>query len=163
MRNRRLLVRGTGVPRAPEPAIVDTRNCRARFDGRRAASNFRWRRCVDVGRVRGCDANTDRLDDLEQGGDTRCQSKASLFNYELLHGGVMEQSSSQFPEPAIQEYNCHDDSPGGQNPPSGGTPQVTVPADPPEFGPVAARALLRLLVAVHRVRGKNLDTAGEEP
>lgn len=75
----------------------------------------------------------------------------------------MEQSLSQFPDPAIQDYNCHDDWPGGQNRSSGGTPLVIVPADPPQFGPVAARALLRLLVAVHRTRGESRDTAEEEP
>jgi hypothetical protein len=74
----------------------------------------------------------------------------------------MEQAMSQFPDRSIQDYNHLDDPPMIQNVP-GGVPQVIVPAAPPEFGPVAARTLLRLLVAVHHARGKHRDTAGEEP
>jgi hypothetical protein len=74
----------------------------------------------------------------------------------------MDQSTSQFPDPSIHEYNQHDDSPATQTAPDDGQ-QVIVPTNPPQFGPVAARAMLRLLIAVHRARSNTIDTAGEEP
>ena len=40
--------------------------------------------------------------------------------------------------------------------------RVVVPREPPEFGPAAARALLRLLVAVHAKRTGMTTPSGEE-
>ena len=74
----------------------------------------------------------------------------------------MKESTSQFPEPSIRNYNQHDDTAVTETT-RGDVRRVIVPPDPPEFGPAAARALLRLLRAVHRRRGETADTSGEEP
>jgi hypothetical protein len=42
------------------------------------------------------------------------------------------------------------------------TVRVIVPPTPPEFGPAAARALIRLVIAVHSKRAPNSDHPGEE-
>jgi hypothetical protein len=41
--------------------------------------------------------------------------------------------------------------------------RVIVPQEPPEFGPAAARALLRLLIAVHAKHTGMTNPSGEEP
>jgi hypothetical protein len=74
----------------------------------------------------------------------------------------MTESESQFPNPAIRDYNYHDDPTHAETAPDEAL-HVIVPSDPPEFGPAAARALLRLLLAVHRSRAEANDTSGEEP
>jgi hypothetical protein len=74
----------------------------------------------------------------------------------------MPKPESQFPRPPIPEYNQHDKQSSGTEKP-GNIRLVVVPPDPPEFGPAAARALLRLLIAVHRRRIETADTSEEEP
>jgi hypothetical protein len=74
----------------------------------------------------------------------------------------MPKPESQFPDPHIQEYNQHNKQ-SSQKKKQGDIRLVIVPPDPPEFGPAAARALLRLLIAVHRRRIETADTSGEEP
>jgi hypothetical protein len=66
-------------------------------------------------------------------------------------GVIMTKSESQFPDQRIPEYNQHNERPSAMATQSD-VKQVIVPPDPPEFGPAAARALLRLLLAVHRRR-----------
>jgi hypothetical protein len=51
-------------------------------------------------------------------------------------------------------------TPEGRRTPEG-TPRVIVPPTPPDFGPAAARALIRLLIAVHR-KHTNADNPSEE-
>jgi hypothetical protein len=74
----------------------------------------------------------------------------------------MTESASQLPAAPIQDYNHHD-IPAATETLAGDVQQVITPSDPPEFGPAAARALLRLLLAVHRKRTSTADTSGEEP
>jgi hypothetical protein len=63
----------------------------------------------------------------------------------------MPQLQPDSPDQADQDYN-HDGGSGTADMASGEL-HVIVPPDPPEFGPAAARALLRLLIDVYRNRG----------
>ncbi|GAA3741607.1 hypothetical protein GCM10022225_26360 [Plantactinospora mayteni] len=63
----------------------------------------------------------------------------------------MPEFQPDFPDQPVPDYNYDGDS-GTTDTASLGELRVIVPPDPPEFGPAAALALLRLLVAVHRQR-----------
>jgi hypothetical protein len=76
-------------------------------------------------------------------------------------GGIMTESLSQFQKTTNQQYNFDDHSPAPDTISDNG--RVLVPPDPPSFGPAAARALLSLLLAVHRKRGHATEPPGEVP
>jgi hypothetical protein len=69
----------------------------------------------------------------------------------------MSESASPSPTGSIHNYN-HDVDTTGPQTVADDVQRVIVPPQPPEFGPSSARALLRLLIAVHRKR-----TAGTNP
>ncbi len=73
----------------------------------------------------------------------------------------MTESLSQFQKRTNHQYNFDDHSTAPDTMSNDG--RVVVPPDPPSFGPAAARALLRLLLAVHRQRGQATEPPGEEP
>jgi len=73
----------------------------------------------------------------------------------------MTTAEPEFPGTPIPEYNHDGNSPTIKTPLSD-SPYVIVPSDSPDFGPAAARALLRLLITVHRKRTA-ARTSGEEP
>jgi hypothetical protein len=60
----------------------------------------------------------------------------------------MTESASPSPMRPIHNYN-HDVDTTGPQIVADAVQRVVVPPQPPEFGPAAARALLRLLIAVH--------------
>lgn len=62
-----------------------------------------------------------------------------------------DKSVSTSPMGPIHNYN-HDVDTTGPQTVADDVQRVIVPPQPPEFGPAAARALLRLLIAVHRKR-----------
>jgi hypothetical protein len=63
----------------------------------------------------------------------------------------MTESASQSPMGPIHNYNQDGNTTGPQTV-ADDVQRVIVPPQPPEFGPAAARSLLRLLIAVHRKR-----------
>jgi hypothetical protein len=73
----------------------------------------------------------------------------------------MTECESIFAETLDQHYNFHDHT-NDSLAITGRVDEVIVPAEPPEFGPAAARALIRLLVAVHRRRQAAAETPREE-
>jgi hypothetical protein len=73
----------------------------------------------------------------------------------------MTDTEKNFQERFNQAYNFDGDTPTATGTPAG-VPHVIVPPDPPEFGPAAARALLRLLLAVHHKRRETDKHSGEE-
>jgi hypothetical protein len=74
----------------------------------------------------------------------------------------MAQSASPHPTGPIRNYNYDADATEPLTV-ADDIQRVIVPAEPPEFGPAAARALLRLLIAVHRKRAAGADRSPEEP
>ena len=74
----------------------------------------------------------------------------------------MTESASPSPTGPIQTYN-YDVDPTKPQTVADDVQRVIIPAQPPEFGPAAARALLRLLVAVHRSRAAATDPFPEKP
>jgi hypothetical protein len=74
----------------------------------------------------------------------------------------MAESASPSPTEPIQIYNYDSDTTEPYTV-AGDIQRVIVPPEPPEFGPAAARALLRLLIAVHRKRTAVADPSPEEP
>jgi hypothetical protein len=73
----------------------------------------------------------------------------------------MTECESTSPGIPNRNYNYHDHTNDSQAT-TGRVDQVIVPAEPPEFGPAAARALIRLLVAVHHRRQSTADISMEE-
>jgi len=73
----------------------------------------------------------------------------------------MKEYESPFQVTPDQNYNHHDD-PNYSQTTTGGMHQVIVPPGPPEFRPAAARALIRLLIAVHRRRQLTADRHTED-
>jgi hypothetical protein len=74
----------------------------------------------------------------------------------------MPESVSPSPTEPIAIYNYDVDTTQSQTV-AGDIQRVIVPSEPPEFGPAAARALLRLLIAVHRKHTAVPDPSPEEP
>lgn len=72
----------------------------------------------------------------------------------------MTPSTIPFPQECNQHYNQYETTEMRNEP--GSVRRVIVPPEPPEFGPAAARALLRLLVAVHRKRAGAPNPASED-
>ncbi len=73
----------------------------------------------------------------------------------------MSDSQPELPNQIDQDYHSHG-STGTTDAATPGEIQVIVPPAPPAFGPAAARALLRLLVEVHRERSDAAEDPMEE-
>jgi hypothetical protein len=73
----------------------------------------------------------------------------------------MTRSEPDTPDQPRCDYNCIGVS-RETDMTSPGVPRIIVPPDPPEFGPVAARALLRLLISTHQQRTRKESDPSEE-
>lgn len=73
----------------------------------------------------------------------------------------MPKSRSEFSEQPERDYNMNC-GPDVTDAASSAGIQVIAPLEPPQFGPAAARALLRLLVEVHRAHCAAVEDLTEE-